>query len=66
MTSCENVDCLMTASNLRRLRENYLSTSRLLSEEIDKRQRYEREIKELNKEIENLEKRVRAANEKYN
>jgi peptidoglycan hydrolase CwlO-like protein len=55
----------MTGSELRRLKHILSNTCSDLSKEIEKNQKYQREIMELNREIEKIQKEVREANEKY-
>lgn len=54
MTSCQNIDCIMTASALRRLRDGYSIQCGAYAKEVDIKLRYQAEIKELNVEIDKL------------
>jgi hypothetical protein len=65
MSNCENVDCLNTASALRRLRDGYSLQCGAYAKEVDIKLRYEAEIRELNMEMKQLREAIRTFNEVF-
>lgn len=65
MNSCPNIECLNTASALRRLRDSYSLQCGAYAREVDIKMRYEAEIRDLNMEIKKLKEAIITFNELF-